>query len=346
MSLKMEQLGYSLAIENLEGTPREIRLGERDRGRMLVIDREGQAFEHAYVRDLARWFSPGDVLVLNNSKRIPGVLQGRTALGGQVEFRFVEFDEDDPAVGLCRVFPGHDVELGVDIALEGGGSIVVLERGLTKYDLARVRVAPASLRSTLRAHGLPISGFFYDNVWAVEHLNPYYASEEGSVESPLAGLHFTPALVASIEAAGAAVAFVTLHSVGSWLPFLEDRADEHEMWPERYFVSEAAAATINRARRDRRRIFACGSTCLRTLESAADDGGYVEPGAGRTTLYVTPGYRFRAVDAYFTNFHQQQTSMIVLDTAFAGTELVMRAYREAADRRYSFFEFGDAVLML
>ena len=308
--------------------------------------RRSGAVEHARVQQLPEWFRPGDVLVLNNSKRIPGVLRGRTSRGGQVELRFVELDDDDPATGLCRIFPMHDIAPGQVVALADRVQVEVLRLGLTQHGLARVRVEGRALRETLVTLGEPILGFFYDGKWHCENLNPFYATEEGTVESPLAGLHLTPELVSAVEAKGARICFVTLHSVGSWLPFLEDQVADHEMWPEQYTVPEQTAEIVNGSRAAGGRIFACGSTSLRALESAASEDGVLHPQRGRTRLYISPQYRFRVVDAYFTNFHQQRTSMLVLDAAFAGTDLVMRAYREAVARNYSFFEFGDAVLML
>lgn len=343
---QISDLAYSLRVENLEGTPREFRLGRRDLARMLVIDRGVGAVLHQRVQDLPEWFESGDVLVLNDSKRIPGVLRGRTEIGGQVELRFVELDIADPRSGLCRIFPMHDIAKGSPIHLEGGETAEVDEIGITKHGLSRITLIGSTLRETLRKWGLPILGFFYDGHWSCDELNPYYASEEGTVESPLAGLHFTPELVSAIEATGARVCYITLHSVGSWLPFLEEDVAEHEMWPEQYHVPESTAEIVNGAHAGGGRVFACGSTSLRALESAADEVGVVHPRRDRTSLYINPGYRFRTVDAYFTNFHQQRTSMIVLDAAFGGSELVMRAYSEACAEHYSFFEFGDAVLIV
>jgi S-adenosylmethionine:tRNA ribosyltransferase-isomerase len=339
---RIDDLRYELALENLEGTPREIRLGRRDLGRLLLVNRATGSLVHSHVKELPQWFDAGDVLVLNNSKRIPGVLAGRTQHGGSVELRFVELEGDD--AGLCRIFPLHDVAAGDTLTIGDGVSVLVREIGLTHYELARVCVERGSLGELLRSHGRPISGFFYENHWTCEQLNPYYATVEGTVESPLAGLHFTPDLVANLQAVGVAVCFVTLHSVGSWLPFLEDSVEEHEMWPEYFSVPEPTAAVVNEARDRGGRVFVCGSTSLRALEAAASAEGVVTAQEGRTTLYITPGYPFRAVDAFFTNFHQSQTSMIVLDAAFAGPVLVMEAYREARAAGYAFFEFGDAVL--
>jgi S-adenosylmethionine:tRNA ribosyltransferase-isomerase len=342
--LQIEELRYDLQPENLEGTPREVRFGSRDLGRMLVVDRNSDELHESRVTALPKWLARGDVVVLNNSKRIPGVLRARTDGDGQVELRFVDLADEGDA--LCKVFPIHDVQPGSRLKTEGGGLVDVLEMGLTKYGLARVAGVGASLRDLLRVEGEPILGFFYDSKWGTDALNPYYAEVEGSVESPLAGLHFTPGLIEGLRSAGVSVEFVTLHSVGSWLPFLEDDVDDHVMWAEAFVVPSVTADAVNRARKDGRRVIACGSTSLRALESAVDDTGAVEASSGRTSLYVTPGYEFRCVTGYFTNFHQYQTSLMVLDASFAGTELVKRAYRHASERRFAFYEFGDAVLYL
>lgn len=342
--MHIEDLRYAIGSRNLEGTPREIRLGSRDRGRLLVVDRALKKYKHSTVGDLANFFSAGDVIVLNRSKRIPGVLRGRTHTGGQVEFRFVDLNDDH--TGLCRIFPMHDVRTGDVVGLRAGGRVRVLEMDITKYGLCRVAGEDATLREELVRQGTPILGFFYDGLWTTEHLNPYYADEEGSVESPLAGLHFTRELVAGLERAGVEVCFVTLHSVGSWLPFLEERIEAHEMWPEVFRVPEQTAEAVARARENGGKVVACGSTSLRALESAASGNGGITACEGRTNLYIQAGYEFRVVDGFFTNFHQYQTSLMVLDVAFGGEKLVMNAYREAARLLYSFYEFGDAVLYL
>jgi S-adenosylmethionine:tRNA ribosyltransferase-isomerase len=340
----IEDFRYTLVPENIEGTPREIRLGRRDLSRLLVVNRATGEKTPSTVRDLPRWLAPGDALVLNNSKRIPGVLKGRTSIGGQVELRFVDLNED--GTGLCRVFPMHDVSPGAVLNFRDGAKVRVLEMGLTKYELASVQAEAGSLRNLLRKQGLPISGFFYEGNWSAEQLNPYFSTEEGGVESPLAGLHFTPQLVSALEAAGVEVCFITLHSVGSWLPFLENSVQDHVMWSEFFRVPQATAAAIERTRKNGGKVIACGSTSLRALESAATSERQVAATSGRTNLYVVPGYKFRVVDAYFTNFHQYQTSLMVLDAAFCGPDLVKKTYREASALHYSFYEFGDALLYL
>lgn len=341
----IEDLRYELRPENLAGTPREFRLGSRDRGRLLVVDRTTGKIGDRDVVGLPDVLNPGDLVVLNNSKRIPGVLRGRTEKDGQVELRFVDIAADD-GTGLCRIFPQHDIRAGATIRLDGGGAVIIEELGVTQYGLARVTGVERNVRALLREQGTPILGFFYDDLWSVNELNPYFATEEGSVESPLAGLHFTPALVDALQARGIEVAFVTLHSVGSWLPFLEESAADHLMWAESFAIPPATADAIRRVRAAGGRVIACGSTSLRALESAAGPGRTVVPSSGRTDLYIQPGYDFRVIDGYFTNFHQYQTSLMVLDCAVAGQALARRAYAEAAALGFCFYEFGDAVLYL
>jgi S-adenosylmethionine:tRNA ribosyltransferase-isomerase len=344
VTLHIEEMRYTLVPENIEGTPREFRFGQRDLGRMVVCARGEGGIEDSHVRDLPSRLRPGDVLVLNNSKRIPGVLRGRTGRGGLIELRFVDISDD--GFGLCKVFPMHDVEPGGFVTTLAGHRVRILETGLTKYGLAKVAGVDRNIRALLCEEGEPILGFFYNQKWGTDCLNPYYASVEGSVESPLAGLHFTPELVSALQDRGVRVEFVTLHSVGSWLPFLEDDVEDHEMWAEWFEVPAATADAVNEAKRAGGRIVACGSTSLRALESASAADGSVRATQNRTSLYITPGYRFRCVSAYFTNFHQYQTSLMVLDAAFAGSDQVRRCYRYASEQHYSFYEFGDAVLYL
>ncbi|MBK8545458.1 MAG: S-adenosylmethionine:tRNA ribosyltransferase-isomerase [Caulobacteraceae bacterium] len=192
----------------------------------------------------------------------------------------------------------------------------------------------------------PITSFFYGGEWSSEAYRPVYAAKEGGAcESPLAGLHFTTDLLASIQEAGINVAFITLHVAGSWLPLREDqRPDDAE--PEAYEISEETAALIASTRARGNRVVAVGSTSVRCLESAARDGS-LQAGAGVSRMYITPGHHFQIVDAYFTAiFHPARSSLMVLDAAFCRKDLLLHAYGVARSNSYLFFEFGDAVLYL
>lgn len=341
--MKVEELKYALGGENIASSPREVRLGQRDLGRMLVVDRQRKAQRHAFVRSLPELLAPGDVLVLNNSKRIPGLLKAHVAHNeAQVEVQFVHYEENDQA--LCRIYPGHHVRPGVYIRA-GRSLFEVVQDHIAPNDLCLVKALGTSLTEILKAEGYPITSFFYSRYWEVEYLNPCFSSQEGAIESPLAGLHFTPRLLADLSAAGIAQAYITLHSVGSWLPFLEEDIEDHAVNKEWFHMPEAAADLINAAKERGNKVIACGSTAMRTVESAATNGR-VRAMQQRSDLYIRPGHAFQVVDHYFTNFHPYRTSLMVLDAAFCGKDLLLESYEAAKREGYLFFEFGDAVLYL
>jgi S-adenosylmethionine:tRNA ribosyltransferase-isomerase len=341
--MRIEELRYPLDSSNIACEPPEVRLGRRDLGRMMVVNRRARRTHDSHVLALSQWLRPGDVFVLNNSKRMPGVLKGHTvSQDAQVEFRLAGLE--DEATGIARVSPSHFIRVGAKIRLEDGNVLHVLAVDIPPHGLCRLRAERGSLRSSLQRVGLPITSFFSKGYWKLENYNNFYASEVGSIESPMAGMHLTPELIARLDATGIVITQITLHSVGSWLPFLEENIEDHEMLPERYTVPADAAECINTAKRLGHRVVACGSTVMRTIETVADTSGRITPGSGETRLYLTPGSPFRAIDTYFTNFHTYRSSLMVLDAAFCERRLLMRAYRRARQLGYLFHEFGDAVL--
>lgn len=341
--MKVEELKYNLGGENIASAPREVRLGHRDLGRMLVVDRQQRTQRHSFVRALPELLAPGDVLVLNNSKRIPGLLKAYVDHNdAQVEVQFVHYEENNSA--LCRIYPAHHVVPGVRIRA-GEHVFEVAKDHIAPNDLCLVRAMNTTLTDILKAEGYPITSFFYSRYWEVEYLNPCYSSEEGAIESPLAGLHFTPQLLADLSAAGVGIAYVTLHSVGSWLPFLEDDIEEHVVNKEWFDMPAASADMINAAKQRKNKVIACGSTAMRAVESAVKDG-LVRSMQEHSDLYIRPGHTFQVVDHYFTNFHPYRTSLMVLDAAFCGKDLLLESYAVAKREHYLFFEFGDAILYL
>jgi S-adenosylmethionine:tRNA ribosyltransferase-isomerase len=342
--MQITDLSYALRPENIACEPAEVRLGRRDLGKLMVIDREKAKRFHTCVLDLPQWLSSGDVLVLNNSKRMPGVLKGRTVEhDAQVELRFVGLESE--RAGLCRPYPLHFIEPGREIRLDDGNILRVLETGIPPYDLCRMDSPNGDLKQSLHSVGLPITSFFYQGYWDLDNYNNCYASEEGSLESPMVGLHFTDELLDAVKARGVSVTFVTLHPEGSWLPFIEEDIEFHQMQFEKYVVPPETAELVNEARARGNRIVACGSTAVRTLETVAKDGR-IRAGSGQTNLYISPGYTFQIVDWYFTNFHPARTSLMVLDAAFCEPQLLLESYREAVEKGYLFYEFGDAVMYI
>jgi S-adenosylmethionine:tRNA ribosyltransferase-isomerase len=341
--VRVDELTYELKPENIAGEPIEIRLGERDLGRMLVVRRRERSIEHAGVRDLPRYLQAGDVVVFNDSKRWPGVLKTRTVRGAQIEVRLTRL-----LSAICceaRPYPTHFIAPSVEIFTRSGARLVVGKSSIPPYGLCTLE-SDTPLDQILLAEGVPITSFFYKNYWKPEHYNPVYASKEGSVESPMAGLHFTERLLDELRSNGIHIAFVTLHVVGSWLPFLNDTIESHIAQPEAYVVPEATAALIARAQSEGKRVVAVGSTSCRALESMWLEFGRPSACSSVSRLFIQPGHSFRITDAYFTNFHPARSSLMMLDAAFCPAELLLRAYNTAARESYLFHEFGDAVFFL
>ena len=344
--MNIQELEYSLKPENIASEPPDVRLGKRDLGRMLVVNRVEESFHDSYVYQLSQWLQAGDTIILNNSKRIPGELKGRTRRGAQVDLRFAGVDT--LYSGLCRIYPTHFIELGLEVVLSNNVSLVVTSAHATKHGLFHVSVKDnvTTLPCLLNDVGLPITSFYSNGYWKLENYNTCYASVEGSIESPMAGLHFTPDLLVKLKDEGINIGFITLHSVGSWLPFEEENVSEHTMLPEKFFIPQETSNLLRLTRDSGRRVLACGSTVMRTLESAYCKTDFVRSGEGETQLFITPEHTFKAVDMYFTNFHTFRSSLMVLDASFTKIDFVKKAYKRAADTGYLFHEFGDAVLYI
>lgn len=340
MGLKISELNYELGPENICREPAEIRLGRRDLGRLFVVDRTTKSFYDSTMLDFPRWLNKGDVLVLNNSKRIPGIVLARFENGAQAELRFAEWLSTHEA--YARIYPGHFAEPGRTLILRGGGRFFIRESGVPPYGLCKLE-SQEPISDILRSEGVPITSFFSSGYWKLENYNNVFANEEGYFESPMAGLHFTHDLLHNIASKGININFVTLHAVGSWLPFLEEEVDEHHAQTEPYRIEKDTADAINQARAEGNRVVAVGTTVVRALEHATDDHGQIIAGEGRTSLFIKPGYKFRVIDCFFTNFHPARSSLMVLDAAFCSKNLLLEAYEEAKNRRYFFHEFGDAV---
>jgi len=340
--MRLSEFQYTLGPENIACEPHEVRLGRRDLGRMMIVDRKERRQSHSYVSSLPDILQPGDVLVLNNSKRIPGVLKARTvAEEAQVEIRFTAVESE--YVGFGRLYPLHFVRQGARLHIAGGVTLTLDEINIGEHHLCQIS-SDAPLPDILKKAGLPITSFFYTGYWNLENYNNVFATEEGSLESPMAGLHFTPELLKAIEHRGIAISFITLHVVGSWLPPTSDDASECIMAVERYCVPESTAQAVHKARKRGGRVLACGTTVVRALESAAIEDGTVRAGEDNTSLRISPGFKFQVVDMYFTNFHPSRSSLILLDAAFCDFDLLQHSYEVARSSGYLFFEFGDAVL--
>lgn len=332
---------YDLPPESIAQHP-----APRGESRLLVLDREGPD-RHRRIRDLPELLRPGDLLVLNDTRVIPARLYGTRAGGGggRVEILLVERTGEREWDALLK--PGRRARPGTGIELEPGLTAEVIDRG--EEGRFRLRFSEAIEGHLDRLGHIPLPPYIGrpDEAADRDLYQTVYAREPGAIAAPTAGLHFSRELLDEIAAAGIETARVTLHvGLGTFKPVKVERIEEHRMERERYEVSEEAAEAIRRTRARQGRVVAVGTTVVRTLESAALAGnGEVPPGSGSTGLFITPGFRFQAVDVLLTNFHLPRSTLLMLVSAFAGRERVLAAYEEAVRERYRFYSYGDAMLV-
>jgi S-adenosylmethionine:tRNA ribosyltransferase-isomerase len=331
----------------------------RDSARLLVV-RPAAGLEDRSVRDLPALLKPGDVLVFNDTKVIPAQLHGvRTRAEAALDVSVTLLERIDESGWWAFVKPGRRVKPGDRIRFGHEGRVCLL--GTLEATVeekradGRVRLAfglhSAYLDEAIATLGdAPLPPYIATRRAADERdradYQTVYAAHEGAVAAPTAGLHFTPDLLQRLEEAGMALEFVTLHvGAGTFLPVKAENAEDHRMHAEHGSVSAATAERINRARAAGGRIVAVGTTSLRLLESAADATGGIAPFHGATDIFITPGYRFRAVDMLMTNFHLPRSTLFMLVAAFSGLDTMRAAYAHAIETGYRFYSYGDACLL-
>ena len=343
----LEELAYDLPESLISAYPAEDRLSAR----LMVVERRSGSITHSRFASLGEFLSPGDLLVLNNSKVIPARLEGRKESGGRATVLLVEPFDVQRGLWLALVDASKKPRLGGRIVFSGEITATVLgELGSGRYGL---RFEPAErFREVLDTLGAPPLPHYIERVREVEESDrdsyqTVYASMPGSVAAPTAGLHFTEALLEELAARGVDSVYVTLHvGLGTFRPMREQVVENHRMDGEWYTLTEAAAGRIRRARAEGRRVVAVGSTSTRTLESIVRRKGSVVADSGITRLFITDGYRFRGIDALVTNFHLPRSTPLAMVAALAGLDLVRRAYAEAIEEGYRFYSYGDAMLIL
>jgi S-adenosylmethionine:tRNA ribosyltransferase-isomerase len=352
--MRVDLFDFELPEDRIALRPAE----PRDAAKMLVVKPAGLA-DHA-VRDLPSFLRPGDMLVFNDTKVIPAQLTGLRRRGEAVsEIDLTLHMRMAPDCWKAFARPAKRLKVGDRIEFGHGGSMCLAGR-LTaevreKGDAGEVTLAfdqsGAFLDEALHAVGhIPLPPYIAskrpEDARDREDYQTVYAREEGAVAAPTAGLHFTPDLLAAVGAAGAQTAFVTLHvGAGTFLPVKADDTDDHKMHAEIGTIDAATAERLNAVRAGGGRIVAVGTTSLRLLESAAREDGTIAPWSGPTDIFITPGYRFKAVDVLMTNFHLPRSTLFMLVSAFAGTERMRAAYAHAIENRYRFYSYGDSSLL-
>jgi len=320
----------------------------RESSRLLVLRRDSGTIDHRSFADLVDLVSPGDVMVVNDTRVFPARLRGVRPGGGAAEVLLLRPLSEDSLRWLALVRPGAKLKPGRSIQIAPDLSVEIEETTEGGERVVLLRTDSAPLEAIERHGEVPLPPYIRRPADAEdrERYQTVYAKTPGSVAAPTAGLHFTPDLISRIEAAGVRFVSLVLHvGIGTFRPVESDDPAEHRMHSEWYRVSEEAAAEINRTRSGGGALWAVGTTTVRTLEHLAGDDGRVHPGEGWTDIFIRPPYDFKVVDRLITNFHLPRSTLMMLVSAFGGYDLVMAAYREAIDGEYRFFSYGDAMVI-
>ena len=339
--MKVTDFDYELPEELIAQTPME----KRDESRLMVLDRKEQTIEHKHFKDVIDYLEPGDVLVRNNTKVIPARLYGKKETGAKVEFLLLNNMEKD--IWECIVRPGNKLHVGAKVIF-GDGILKAEVLDTMPGGTRKVKFHYEGIfNEILDKIGLmPLPPYIHESLKEKDRYQTVYAKYDGSAAAPTAGLHFTPELLKKIEEKGIDIANVTLHvGIGTFRPVKEDTVEAHQMHSEHFYIKEEDCEKINKAKKSGHRVIAVGTTSCRVLETIADDNGNVKPTEGDTQIYIYPGYKFRCLDALITNFHLPQSTLVMLVSALAGKDYIMKAYKEAVEQKYSFFSFGDAMLI-
>ncbi|HEX9021829.1 MAG TPA: tRNA preQ1(34) S-adenosylmethionine ribosyltransferase-isomerase QueA [Nitrospirota bacterium] len=339
--LKLSDFDYDLPESLIAQEPAPL----RDQSRLMIMKRGSGCVEHLVFADIDRYLLRGDLLVLNDTKVFPCRLLAKKRGGGKAEiFLLRERDRN-----LWGALVKGCSEKGKRLHIAEGIDAEIVEEGADGVRTVRFH-GTKDIREVLAEVGRTPLPPYIKREPAREDAERYqtvYASREGAVAAPTAGLHFTPGLLRRLREKGVMFAYVTLHvGPGTFQPVRADAIADHRMLPERYSVPPDSADAVNRARSEGRRVIAVGTTSVRAIETASRDNGVVEAGEGNSDLFIYPGYRFNATDGIITNFHLPKSTLVMLVSAFAGRENVLSAYRTAAEKGYRFYSYGDAMMIL
>ena len=321
-------------------------LERRDSSRLMVLDKKTGATDHRVFSDLTEILMPGDCLILNDTRVLPARIYGeKISTGAVVEFLLLK--QLSASQWECIVKPGKKAREGAAFDFSGimqGTITQVLETGNRIIDFS----FEGNFFELLEKIGyMPIPPYIKEKLEDNERYQTVYSKHLGSAAAPTAGLHFTKQMLQALEQKGINIGYVTLHvGLGTFRPVKADNIEEHVMHSEHYRVPEETAALINATKAKGGRIIAVGTTSCRTLETAADESGKLQASEGESKIFIYPGYRFKCIDALITNFHLPESTLIMLVSALAGRENVLRAYETAVREEYRFFSFGDAMFIV
>ena len=340
--MKVTEFDYELPEELIAQTP----IKKRDESRLMVLNRKEQTIEHKIFKDIIDYLKPGDVLVRNNTKVIPARLYGKKETGAKVEFLLLNNIEGDIWESIVR--PGNKLHVGAKVIFGDGileaKILEVMPGGTRKVEFKYDGI----FNEILDKIGLmPLPPYIHKSLKEKDRYQTVYAKYDGSAAAPTAGLHFTPELLEKIQEKGVKIANVTLHvGIGTFRPVKEDTVEAHKMHSEHFYIKQEDVDKINKAKKEGRRVIAVGTTSCRVLESIANENtGMVKPIEDDTEIFIYPGYKFKCIDGLITNFHLPQSTLLMLVSALAGKDFIMKAYKEAVKEKYRFFSFGDAMFI-
>ena len=340
--MKTHDFYYDLPEELIAQTP----LDQRDTSRLLALNKETGKREHLHFYDLPKFLRPGDCLVMNDSRVLPARLLGHREPGGGACEVLLLIDRGDK-VWECLVRPGKKMKKGARLNF-GNGQLMAevvdeLENG---NRLVRFEYEGIFLEVLERLGKMPLPPYIKEELQDPERYQTVYSREVGSAAAPTAGLHFTKELLSQIESMGVKLCYVTLHvGLGTFRPVKEEDITDHAMHSEYCVISQETADIINETKKNGGRVICVGTTSCRTIESWAAEDGTMKESAGWTNIFIYPGYRFKVLDCLITNFHLPESTLIMLVSALAGRENVLAAYKEAVEKKYRFFSFGDAMII-
>lgn len=341
--LKKSEFNYDLPEELIAQVP----INKRDESRLMVLSRKDHTIENKIFKNIIDYLNPGDCLVINNTKVIPARIYG-VKEDSKISVEFLLLKNLENNIWEVMVRPGRRLRKGSKVIF-GDGILKAeildnMESGNRKVKFEYVGI----LSEILDKIGLmPLPPYIHESLKEKDRYQTVYAKYEGSAAAPTAGLHFTKELLDKIKEKNVEIATVTLHvGIGTFRPVKVENIEEHNMHSEHFYINKSEVEKINNAKRQNKRIIAVGTTSCRVLETVADENGMVKECEKDTNIFIYPGYKFKIVDALVTNFHLPESTLIMLVSALAGKDYIMKAYNEAVKERYKFFSFGDAMLIL
>ncbi|MCF7874061.1 MAG: tRNA preQ1(34) S-adenosylmethionine ribosyltransferase-isomerase QueA [Candidatus Omnitrophica bacterium] len=315
----------------------------RDKSRLLVLDRKSKELDEKVFSDIVNFFQKGDCLVLNNTKVFKARIFGKKETGAKIEIFLLQ--DLEKGVWQCLVKPAKRAKIGSKVFFLENFQAEVKER--TEKGLFIVQFQPQDIKKLIENAGKTPLPPYIKKESELESYQTVYAKNTGAVAAPTAGLHFTKSLIDNLEKKGVKIIHLTLHcGLGTFQPIKEKNIRDHQMAEEYLEISKKTAEIINRAKSENKKIFAVGTTAVRSLESAANNNSQLTDYQGQTSLYIIPGYKFKIVDALITNFHTPLSTNLVLVSSFSSLELIKKAYCYAQKNKFRFFSFGDAMIII